>query len=112
MSQLAIGLETTEEGQMDKFSDRKEITYCIICGSCVYWDEHGDPIVVRPGNQNLLTCLQIGCSLVTIHSGMNGEFSTNFESIRKGLVDVGVPEESAMSIAAIISTHGVAAAAA
>lgn len=96
---------------MDTKVQQKSVTYCIVCGSTVYWDEQGDPILVRPGNQNLLTCMQLGCSLVNLKAGLNGEFNANFESLRRSLLEVGVPEESALSIAAIISTHGVSRAA-
>lgn len=95
---------------MSHKAPEKSVTYCFMCGSTIYWDEEGDPILVRPGNQNLLTCLQHGCSLVTLNAGMEGEFSSNFESLRKGLINVGVSEDSAVSIAAIISTHNVSAA--
>lgn len=95
---------------MSNKGTEKSVTYCIMCGSTIYWDEEGDPILVRPGNQNLLTCLQQGCSLVTLNTGMEGEFNSNFESLRKGLVNVGVSEDSALSIAAIISTYNVSAA--
>lgn len=85
------------------------VTYCISCGSTIYWDGDGDPILVRSGNQNLVTCLTFGCTLLSIRAA--GGLS-NFELLRRKLIEAGVPDDAAMSIAAIIATHQVGAPAA
>ena len=40
------------------------ITYCMVCGSALYWDEEGVPMILRMGDQNLATCLETGCTMV------------------------------------------------
>lgn len=85
------------------------VTYCISCGGTIYWDGDGDPVVVKIGDHNLVTCLTVGCCLVSI--AVAGGLS-NFELLRRKLIEAGVPDDTALSIAAIIATHEVGAAAA
>ncbi|HSP06954.1 MAG TPA: hypothetical protein VLR94_07235 [Acidobacteriota bacterium] len=85
------------------------VTYCMSCGGTIYWDHEGDPVLVKCGDHNLLTCLAVGCSLISIQGG---EAFTNFELFRRRLIDAGIPADTAMSIAALLCTHYAGAAAA
>lgn len=85
------------------------VTYCLCCGSTIYWDCGLDPVLVRAGDGNLLTCLKVGCSLMVVPTG---ERMSNFELVRRRLIEAGVPEEAALAIATIVSSQSSGTAAA
>ena len=85
------------------------VTYCLVCGSALYWDEEGAPMILRVGDANLVTCLETGCTMVYASTENRGG---NFELFRRSLVEAGIPEDLALSIAAVVATQNVHTAAA
>jgi hypothetical protein len=83
------------------------VTYCVTCGSAIYWEEGVRPVFVRAGDARLLGCLQTGCTLLAVRAD-NAEY---FELFRSNLIDAGIPEAVATEVAALIATRSVQAAA-
>ena len=82
------------------------VSYCIRCGSILYWDSAGRPRILKLGNNRLVTCLDVGCNLI-IKKIPNNADGNSLDILRLALVESGVPADDARSaVVNLAISHG------
>lgn len=64
---------------------KDSVTYCILCGSTLIWDNAGRPKVLKLGNNKLVHCLETGCNLIWTNIPYEASEALNPDMIRLAL---------------------------
>lgn len=65
----------------------------------IYWDDFGNPQILQFGNEKVLVCMEMGCTLIYMGVPPGCCAMEELDLVRLGLQEFGIPETEARRLA-------------